>query len=36
VISAANTFGLNSRYPPKAAVAGSLAPNRRTRPFSDI
>jgi hypothetical protein len=23
-------------FPPKAAVAGSLAPNRRTRPFSDI
>ena len=25
-----------SGNPPKAAVAGSLAPNRRTRPFSDI
>ena len=24
------------RFPPKAAVAGSLAPNRRTRPFSYI
>ena len=26
----------NSRIPPEAAVAGSLAPNRRTRSFSDI
>jgi hypothetical protein len=33
---AANVGGRNSRLPPEAAVAGSLAPNRRTRPFSDI
>jgi hypothetical protein len=34
--SAAGRASPKDRFPPKAAVAGSLAPNRWTRPFSDI